>query len=318
MNKIMLFGTGNFAKRHMEGIRNYANHVGNSQIYVKVWDDYLHSQMGNEVGQKILDDVFSSTDIHYVFQPPETTELFDVSIDSTNVNGRAGNLIVNSNLKLLEKPLANTLEGLLVIEKDVGLKKAKVNCARRNWKIYSVIKDWLKDGDNCFHLNVRLNKAGLLSNAVHFFDLFEWLSGMKLQNIQISKLQLFDSKRDGFNEGMGIISGCSCINGRDASVSIEDNCVENQDPSSVVEIVTSNEKIVVYETTGVVEKISGEFTEKSFFDPSENFQSKLTSKILRNHFNKIGCDLPDAEEFLRINKLFLMAISEVRGTVEFT
>lgn len=318
MIKIMLFGTGNFAKHHMEGIKNFAKVEGGVKIQLKVWDDYLYFQSGGEKVQEELDSVFKGYDVECFFKKPEALEFFDISIDATNVKGRINNLSVRSGLKVLEKPLANSLEELEHFYLDDSLKDAKVNCARRLWKIYSDIENASELKNGSFEMKVRLNKAGLLSNAIHFFDLFEWLSGSQIQNVEIPKLKVFESKRLGFSEGAGILRAHSSATGRYAFMEIEDNCIDDQSPSSFVEITTNDTKFEINETIGQVKKKTDGLTKTFSFDPTDNYQSILTSKILKNYMHHVECDLANAGEFLRLNKLFLIAISEAAGKVEFT
>lgn len=318
MIKIMLFGTGNFARHHMEGIKNFAKAAGGIKIQLKVWDNYLYLHGGGGEIQEDLDSVFKGCDVECFFKKPEAQEIFDISIDATNVKGRANNLSVRSSLKVLEKPLANSLEGLKLFYLSDSLKGAKVNCARRLWKIYSDIKKSSEFKSGSFQLKVRLNRAGLLSNAIHFFDLFEWLSGSKIQNIEIQKLKVFESKRLSFSEGAGIVRAYSSATGRLAFMEIEDNCIDDQSPSSLVQIITNDTKFEINETIGQVTRKTDGLRQTFSFDPTENFQSILTSKILKNYMYDVECDLSDADEILRLNKLFLIAIAEAAGKVEFT
>ena len=318
MIKIMLFGTGNFARHHMEGIKNFAKVEWGVKIQLNVWDDYLYFHAGGEKAQEDLDSVFNGYDVECFFKKPEAQEFFDISIDATNVRGRVNNLSVGSILKILEKPLANSLDGLKHFYLNDSLRDAKVNCARRLWKVYSDIENASEFKNGSFQLKVRLNRAGLLSNAIHFFDLFEWLSGSEIQNIEIPKLKVFESKRLGFSEGAGIVRAYSSATGRYASMEIEDYCIDDESPSSLVEITANDTKFEINETTGQVKKKTDGLSKTFSFDPTDNYQSSLTSTILKNYLHDVECNLSDANEFLRLNKLFLIAISEAAGKVEFT
>lgn len=318
MIKIMLFGAGNFAKRHMEGIKGFAKSRSDLKIQVKIWDEFFYANSSDEQANVILANIFQDSDVECMFSPPKPEETFDISIDATNVQGRAKNLFVVSNLKILEKPLANTLDRVDEIWSKDTLRHAKVNCSRRLWAIYADIKNELQIEDDYFQIHVKLNRAGLLSNAIHFFDLFEWLSGMKIKGVEIPNLKVFESKRSGFSEGYGLVNAYSEEAPCNTFMTIEDKGDASQTPSSVVEILTKDTRIMIYETLGQITTTSKAKTNTIPFEPSHNFQSKLTLEILENYITRRVCDLPDAEEVLRANKMFLTAISKVEGNIAFT
>lgn len=92
---------------------------------------------------------------------------------------------------------------------DRAAAKAWVNCPRRLWPVYREMKDLLA-GKRPFRLEVAGPQWGLGSNAVHFLDLFQFLTGTT-PDLDASGLDAepVASKRPGFLELTGTLRGSS-------------------------------------------------------------------------------------------------------------
>ena len=83
-----------------------------------------------------------------------------------------------------------------------------VNHARRMFKGYKLLKSRLQN-ESSLHFQVVGSNWGLACNGLHYIDLIEFLSNSKVKTINTSLLDknLLESKRKGFIEFTGIISG---------------------------------------------------------------------------------------------------------------
>ena len=114
-----------------------------------------------------------------------------------------------SNL-LLEKVLFQRKEDYAAageILEEAGT-QAWVNCPRRAFPIYKTLQAFFDD-DILRHMDVRGGEWGLGCNAIHFIDLIALMTGGNPEQISTQFLYpyLIDSKRKGFKEFIGTLSG---------------------------------------------------------------------------------------------------------------
>jgi hypothetical protein len=105
---------------------------------------------------------------------------FDLIILSTTAKNRS-NLIEMLNFKfnikslVFEKVLAQSSQEIILIEESLKHKKnVVVNTPRRVWPLYSKLKSFLTL-DFPKQMNIIVS-FGIACNAIHFIDLFAWLT----------------------------------------------------------------------------------------------------------------------------------------------
>ncbi len=84
--------------------------------------------------------------------------------------------------------------------------KCWINCPRRTWSIFKNVKKNIKRNKK-ISLIISGNSWGILSNAIHFIDLFVFFTGSSSLNFNLKHLskRLFQTKRKGFYESDGEI-----------------------------------------------------------------------------------------------------------------
>ena len=164
--------------------------------------------------------------------------------------------------------------------------KAWVNCGRRMQPIYKRLKSLLSDEP--VSLETTGSNWGLASNAIHFIDLWFYLTGEKSYKLETEKLipRIYTSKRDGFKEIGGTLIGFSDNSRFKLSCSLDENELNFRHTIS-----TSKYKIVIDELKGRCEitNLNSSAKEKVEFEILP--QSQLTHHIADMILTKGSCDL---------------------------
>ena len=210
--KIVLIGCGNIGSRHLQAIIKVK-----SVTSVEIVEPNIKSQKTaklrlnkiefNKLKQKIFWNKSLST----------IKNQSDLVIVATNSKGRVD--LIQKLLELghrkfiVEKMVCQSVEEykkLLFLFKKFNA-KGWVNTNRRYFKSYQNIKTRFANSEN-IHLSVFASNSGLGTNAIHFLDLFSWLSEeykIKL-NGEFLEDKIVENKRGGnFKEFVGTIIGFS-------------------------------------------------------------------------------------------------------------
>ncbi len=175
---------------------------------------------------------------------------------------------------LLEKVLFQKLSHLHSAQEILDKNKinAWVNCSRRYWSIYYEVRKLLY-GRKDVRFSVSGGNWGLACNTIHYLDIFGWISGSALENIDGKNLEkdTLDSKRKGFIEFVGRIE-VSFSNNNKMSLTSSRGVGD-----LLVKIEGKDLEIVINESTGDFQaNIDGNKDSKKFPIP---FQSELTNII---------------------------------------
>lgn len=138
---------------------------------------------------------------------------FVVVATNSNVREQVSIKLLNDyqvKVLILEKVLFPNIEAY----KNVGDKIKSsgticyVNHARRMFEGYKILKSRIDNKDN-LHFQILGSNWGLACNGLHYLDFIEYLSDSKLKTINTNLLdkEIFESKRSGFIEFRGQISG---------------------------------------------------------------------------------------------------------------
>jgi predicted dehydrogenase len=182
--------------------------------------------------------------------------------------------------------------------------KGWVDCGRRYFPFYKQIFTLMKHENNLI-LNVTGGNHGLGCNAIHFLDLYWWLSGMppkiELDGQHLTPTLIANRRGPDLIEFSGTIIAATSKGGF-ASISFHP---ENDAPI-LVNITSENYRIFVDESS-----------DKAFISGKENnwqwenyafetlYSSNLTKEIALSIFEEDTCNLPTLEEsFLLHSELF--------------
>jgi hypothetical protein len=206
---------------------------------------------------------------------------------------------------ILEKVLFHELDAyqrindLLVEQKVVTY----VNHPRRMFESYKNIKSKIVKTKQSVYSVVGGN-WGLGSNALHFLDLFIYLSGQTLKDINVHSIHnhLLESTRKGYVEFTGTIDGHLSD---DSFFSI--TSLQGDSSSISVTIFNSEQRFIVQESG--TPKVY-ELGKTNFFRCTNNifkiqYQSELTSNIALELFDNECCSLPTYDEARHTHELFL-------------
>lgn len=195
IKNILIVGLGNIGRRHLESFMKI-----NEKLLI-----YCVDIKFNEKDIKI-----ENKNIIYTKKLKKFKKVFDVCIISTNSKERLNILrnVVNKNLckkVILEKVSFSNLkqysEALKLISSQT---KIFINCPRRSWSSYRNLKKFL-DNEKIKLIEIQGYNWGLLSNLIHFLDLFTYLSkNKKIELIYDDCKKIFSSnKRNGYCEAFG-------------------------------------------------------------------------------------------------------------------
>lgn len=247
-------------------------------------------------------------------------EEIDVAIIATTSNVRRQifeQLVAHSKIGnvIFEKVLFQKVDDYYVVErllKEHNI-RAWVNCARREYDSYHIVKKLLSDCESyVFHMAG--GNWGMACNGIHMVDLVEFLEGSEQCAIEQMNLQpvIEDSKRSGYKEVYGTITG-KC--GRCESFSI--TCFKNSTVPTQIDIVSDAFRCTIVESERQLILASGENAwkeeKRSFAVP---YQSQLTGGVVKNILESGTCRLPEYQDAMRLHLEFikpLIQFFEKRG-----
>lgn len=291
-SNILIVGLGNIGKRHLE---SFINLNRNLVIYCV---DIKFSEKKIKINNK---------DILYTNSLKDFKRVFDVCVISTNSEERFSILkkVVKKNLCkkiILEKVTFSNLAQYKEAQKLSNSKtKIYINCPRRSWLSYRNLKKNIRN-ENLKLIEIQGYNWGILSNMIHFLDLFSYLSNVKkIELIYDDCNKIFSSsKRNGYYEVFG-----SFIfkNSFMTLLIVNDNKFFNK--NSVIRIETNKN---IYEINEKLEEIKKKNINSRSIKISK-FQTFLQSNISSDYLKKIN--LVDLNGSLSSHKVLFECYNKV-------
>ena len=207
MKTIAIIGAGQLGSRHLQGLLKYK-----TQQDIYVLDP---SQDSLKVAHQRADEISHQHRLHFVADWTAIPQNIDLAIVATNSNVREAvvlRLLENFqvNFLVLEKVLFQSLGSFSRVGDLIEKKQIKtwVNHPRRMFESYHAIKQNLLEGTPRVY-QVAGGNWGLACNALHFIDLFEYLSDSQVASLNASGIdnEILLSKRNGFIEFTGTVRG---------------------------------------------------------------------------------------------------------------
>ena len=296
--KVLLCGAGELGSRYLQGLK-----ACNSSLEIFVYDPKEKSLMlaksrWDEISVK---DVPHEISFHTSLK--KLNSIIDLAIITTTSDVRLNvvNQVLNSttvNSWILEKVLAQSAEDIKLLLCSLSdCPYVWVNIPRREMNWYQEIRinlDW--SSETIF--SVSGGNWGLACNSIHFLDLFSWMSGNTIKQINTSHLQTnwFESKRKGFWE----------VNGSLEAVFSDGSCsyIHSSDTNDRVQIEIRNGLVWnINEDEGIAQRNDG-FALMGKVD----LQSNITTSIVDSILEKKDCNLPSLAESSQTHKIFLNAM----------
>lgn len=205
MYNIVIIGAGQLGSRHLQGVKK-------SNLPLSIW-----VVDPNESSLKIAKERYECIDgenksVFFVKHIDKLPVRIDLAIISTSSKPRL--IVIKQLLKhsivsnmVLEKFLFPKLsdydEARVLIEKNKI--NTWVNCPRRMMPIYKSLKSHMVSGP--ITMKYVNNNWGLCCNSIHFIDIFLYITGENLFNIDLSDIEkkIIPSKREGYIELCGTI-----------------------------------------------------------------------------------------------------------------
>ncbi|TDF81195.1 Gfo/Idh/MocA family oxidoreductase [Pseudomonas sp. H9] len=305
----LLVGAGQLGTRHLQAL------VGNARrsTAIQIVDPIQSSlDLARERAESV-EDSSSNVELSYFQEIEHVWPIIDFAVIATNANCRLEviqRLLTKSSVKylLLEKILFQSADQLdqaleLIAKFEIG---AYVNCPRRMFPIYQELYDYLK-GSKRLVLTVEGDDWGLACNAIHFIDLWSYLTGCIDYDIDLSALntKVIDSKRSGYKEITGTLRG----NAAEHSFHLTSRALEAEEKkpltvrieteSLVINILESQGVCRILDSTGQVEM------EKRF---SVLYQSQLTHLVADSLLQHGHCELTSFEDSVALHRPLLTAL----------
>lgn len=302
MKKILLIGAGQLGSRHLQALSKLQKSmnitvIDPSRNSLEIAEQRFHE---SEQHQKHIIEFKSGLDgIH---------QSFDIGIIATNASVR---------LSVIEELLQKATVGNLILEKVLFQSTAQlyqaqklltadsvqtwVNCPRRMFPLYKDLRARLKNKTK-IHLQVEGTDWGLACNAIHFIDLWAFLTNDTEYRLNTDNLipQVFDSKRAGYKELYGVLSG----QGLKHSFSLECAQANQSGVSLKIVIKTGDLSIEIDEIKkACVINDANKNTETVHFDLP--YQSELTTRVVEQIMLDGSSELTSFEESLQIHAPFL-------------
>ena len=305
MKICLIIGAGQLGSRHLQGLVKYS---GKLKIFV------LEMSLNSlKIAKERENEIVHNHEIIYTQSWDVLPEFFDFVIVATNANVRES--IINQllekhkvNFLVLEKVLFQDLKAYsrvsdLLIKNNVV---TYVNHPRRMFDSYTDLKLNIDTNSRSVYSVVGGN-WGLGCNALHFLDLFVYLSGKKVQEINVNSIEdeLLKSSRKGFVEFMGTITG-SLVDKSCFSIT----SLNGEFSSITVTVLNTEQRFIIQE--GGTPQIY-EFNKKNLFSCKNDvfkvqYQSELTTNIAVGLLEDNYCSLPTYDDARHTHELFLVAM----------
>ncbi len=210
MKKVVIIGAGQLGSRHLQGIAQ--SEVG---IDIEIVEPFNESRKVAEDRFYEIKNRANVNSINFYDSIDKLSEKIDLVIIATGANVRfkvLSKLLEKKDIenRVLEKVLFQSIEEYYMTEELLNATNTKcwVNHPRRMFPCYSKLKDLLKDSKQISY-NFQGGNWGLACNALHFIDhlaFFVDSTNVSISNGQLNS-KIYDSKRKGFIEFNGLLSG---------------------------------------------------------------------------------------------------------------
>jgi len=292
MANILIVGFGNIGLRHCESLIKFKK-IKKIFIYdVNQTNLYrFKKQIKNEDKNKIV--ILKNLN--------QKKKKFFLSIIATNSNARFHlfkKIVNNFKVKnfILEKIVFQNPNQYILAKEILKKEKIKcwINCPRRTWSIFKNLKKKININKKT-SISISGNRWGILSNTIHFLDLFIFLTGRKNIKFNLKNLNknFYHTKRKGFYETTGKIQVTNSFN--DKLLLIDNKNIDKN--KFILKLVQKNNYFSFDQNN----------PKNKFKVP---YQSSETIKHVSNVLKKGYCSLPTYAKTYKIHKLFSESICE--------
>ena len=298
MNNIAIIGVGALGKRHLQSMVELQEQC---HIYAVEINEELINVLSTEF-----------PNVKFITTVDELPDELDVVVISTNSNIRRllfEQLINHSNVKniIFEKVLFQKEEDYYFVQgklNELGI-QAWVNCARREWDSYKLLKDELNEC-NELHISAIGSQWGIGCNGIHILDLIEYLSGNEIQTLDMSGLEnkIVESKRKGFYEFFGTIKG---VSGKCKNFNM--TCIDNTILPFLIEITTEKSRYIIDEGNNILlfsdVDSNWQWEQREF---KQVYQSQMTGRVIKSIIENGTCNLSNYQSSMKLHLKFIVPL----------
>jgi hypothetical protein len=316
MMQNLIIGAGQLGSRHLQGMLKF----NRCKQVIYVVDP---SAEALDISRFRAKEIEHNQQIYFQQHWENIPKNLDLVIIATNADVREQ--IINQlfmvsevNYLILEKVLFTDLMAYKRVSELLKTKSVKtwVNHPRRMSDSYLKLKQLI--GHNSIGTyQVTGSNWGLGCNGLHFVDLFEFLSGSKIKNMDAEWIdsEILNSKRIGFVEFTGTIKG-KLANG---SV-IQITSLREEPSAGTIAIFNSENRFIIQEsgTAAIYYMKKSEAFKKNIIPFRMELQSSLTTKILNDLMISKSCNLPIFEDAKQTHELFMSTLLEVFNRTQKT
>ena len=308
MKKVVIIGAGQLGSRHLQGIAQ-----STIDISIEVVEPFESSRETAKERYEEISNNHHVIDIAFYDSISKLSSNIDMVIVATSSDVRAK--VVNELLKtknvdtlILEKVLFQSIEEYGNMEKLLEKTNTKcwVNHPRRMFPIYKELKEKLRDV-NQISYNFQGGAWGLACNGLHFIDHLAYLvdsRDLSLDNRYLDK-KIYDSKRKGFIEFNGLLSGKIANH----TFSLYSN---NEVIPSLFTIVSDVLIATIDENLGEIKISTKENSWKSetIKEKIVYFQSELSNILIEDIFVNKKCCLTTYKEAMDLHVPYIKCLLE--------
>tara|TARA_B110000438_G_scaffold1234_1_gene1195 strand:- start:1693 stop:2661 length:969 start_codon:yes stop_codon:yes gene_type:complete len=309
--KILIIGCGNIGSRHLQAILKLKN-----KVIIEIIEPDLNSQSLAKMRLKEIKYNKKNYQLIWYNSLSLAKNKSDLVIVATNSKGRVN--LIEKLLKLghkkfiVEKIVCQSSEEykklLLLMKKFNG--KAWINTNRRYFEVYQKIIKKFKNSKH-IELSVFAGNSDLGTNAIHYLDLFSWLTQdykIKL-NGKFLVNQIFENKRGkNFKRFLGIVTGFN----KNSCVSLTFFPAKKE--SFIIQISGNGNSAYIDELEESGYFMSNKRKEK--LNVKFGHTSELTTKIIQDIFSKDDCLLPSLKDLTYAHKeLFRIFNRHIKKTL---
>lgn len=300
MKNIAIIGVGALGHRHLQSM-------------VDLQDKYnIYAIEINEELIKVLNSEFPN--VNFITTVEDLPRDLEAVVIATNSNVRRilfEQLVNHADVKniIFEKVLFQKEEDYYLTQdklKEFGI-HAWVNCARREWNSYKLLKEEL-DEHGELHISAIGGNWGIGCNAIHILDIIEYLSGSEIDILDISKLEnkVIESKRKGYYEFFGTISGTA---GRCKDYTI--TCIEDSNLPFRIEITTEKSRYMIDEANNYLlvsdAESNWQWKKREF---NQAYQSQMTGRVIKSILDNGNCNLTDYDSSMNLHLKYILPLIE--------
>lgn len=302
MTHILLVGAGQLGSRHLQALAQL-----NQDTDITVLDP---SEESLDTAKQRYEQVATETspNAYFLSSSLEANQIFDACIIATNASIRLAviqQLLQQATIKnfVLEKILFQSVEQLNEAKALIKSYSVNtwVNCPRRMFPLYQELKKRL-DGHSNIKLTVNGNDWGLACNAIHFIDLWSYLTGEVNYELALDSIQaqIFESKRPGYKEIFGTLKGKSPSSSFSLTCNSADAVkipltVNIESDGLIIEIDESKKICTLKDANGQEEIINFDIL----------YQSQLSNIVIERILTSSDCELTPFEESCAFHTPFL-------------